>query len=260
MTRGVLHAVAVLAATSWIAGATPAAAAQVVRFSTQNDVFVGGNSPDDHYTFAVALEIERPGHTVELTENAFTDRSGGVRFDETYLSVRRALPARAAWSLEMEAGLVRVGRGLFGEGAQNAVHRAIGSDEVELRYLGTEVHPRLAVAATRDLAAGERFEVAARLEADLAPGLRSLALAGVQTGWRPGGGFALELLAGARFATADYGPLEPHLETVAPAVHAALSLGDRFFVSWSYNEHGDEREHLSAGLRFSPAPRARNPD
>ena len=155
---------------------------QELRFSTENDVFSGDDAEDDLYTFAVALEMERGPYTLSLRENAFTDRAAGARFDETYLSIGRALPGLGAWQVYAEAGAVHVGHGLFGEGVQNAVHRLLDQEEVELTYRGASLHPRLAVIAERPFAVAGGLDVLAlgpRFEVDSVPGLRSLALAGL---------------------------------------------------------------------------------
>ncbi len=114
--------------------------------------------------------------------------------------------------------MVRRGRGLFGEEVQNAVHRAIGGDEVELRYARSSLHPRLAATGERRFAAGEGFDWGPRFEVDLVPGLRSWAVVAAGASWRPSPRVALELSAGARFTHASYEPLRPHLERVVPAV------------------------------------------
>ncbi len=234
----------------FVPGGGPALA-QSFRFSTENDLLSGSDSPDDLYTFAVALEVERPGYVASLRENAFTDRAAGIRFDETYLSLGLELGALGPWSLSGEAGLVRTGRGLFGERLQNAVHRAVGSDRVALDYLPSELHPRLAAVAERRFAAGDRADWGPRAEVDLAPGLRSWLLLGATAAWRPSPRLAVAAKAGVRFTRADYDPLEPHLEEITPAAEIGVLVGERFFVSWSYGDYGERREHLSAGYRFA---------
>ena len=226
------------------------AGAQGIRFSTGNDILTDERTQDDLYTFSVALEIERGAYTFALRENAFTDRAAAVRFDETYLTVGRSFAGPRAWRLDAEAGLVHVGHGLFGEDAQNAVHSLLDQEEVELRYVGSDLHPRLTLAAERPFSVSQKLAVGPRLEIDAAPGLRSFAVAGGQMLWQPGRRVAVQLLAGGRYSEADFEPLEPHLDGWAPVARLGLTLADRVFLAWTYNDYGDEREHLTIGYRL----------
>lgn len=227
------------------------AAGQVVRLSTENDILARSGPSDDLYTFSVAIEVQGLGFDWSLRENAFTDRAAGTRFDETYLSVRRPVPVGGPWSLSAEAGVVHVGEGLFGENVQNAVHRAVGSEEVELEYIGSSVYPRLAFTAAHAIDSNGRFTWGPRLDVDVVPGFRSWALVSAEAAWRPASRFTVELQAGGRFTDVSYDALEPHLATSAPAGRMSVVFEDRIFVSWSYNDHGDEREHVSVGYRLA---------
>jgi hypothetical protein len=227
------------------------ALAQEVRLSTENDLITNNRTGDDLYTFSVAVEGQVHAFALSLRENAFTDRPAGTRFDETYLSAGHSLPSWRHWAFYAEAGVVHVGKGLFGQRAQNAVHRAIGNDEVHLRYLRPSLHPRFALAASRPGAGGSRFAWGPRLELDVVPGLRSWALLAAAATWQPDALFALELQLGGRFTHASYPALEPHIAGSAPAARIGVSLGPHLFFSWSYNDYGDAREHVSAGFRFA---------
>lgn len=248
-----LHALALLLAASLtlLGGGADAATAQTLRLRTENDLLAGSEARDDLYTFAVALEVERGKSTASLRENAFTDREAGIRFDETYLSVARDLAPWRGWGLAGEAGLVRTGRGIFGERAQNAVHRVLGSESVELRYLPSRLHLRAAAVAERRFAGGDRTDWGPRFEVDLVPGLRSWLLLGAAAAWRPASRIELEARAGARLTRASYAPLAEHLETLVPAVELGVVVDRRFFASWSYGDYGERREHLSAGYRMA---------
>lgn len=252
-SRGILFA-SLLAL--FVPGATPAVA-QVLRFSTENDLLTDRARRDDLYTFSLSLEIERKGWALSLRENAFTDRAAGVRFDETYLSLGRSLGDFGPWNLGGEVGLVHRGHGLFGERVQNTVHRAIGGDEVELDYLGSGLHARLALVAERRFAAGPRLDWGPRLEADVVPGLRSWALVAATVTWRPSPLVAVEALAGGRFTDASYAALEPHLESRTLAAEIGVVFAERYFLSWSYGDFGEKREHLAAGYRLPFGERAR---
>lgn len=41
--------------------------------------------------------------------------------------------------------------------------------------------------------------------------------------------------------------LDRHLAPLAPIARIGVVFQDRLFVSWTYNDYGDEREHLSVG-------------
>ena len=235
-----------------------AAGAQEFRFVTDNDLF-SGSTQDDLYTFAVAFEGERAGTRLSLRENAFTDRQAGTRFDETIVSAGRDLPEWRSFRSTIEVGAVAVGRGLFGEKAQNAVHRIVGADHVELPYVERSFHGRLALATERLMAVGSRLEVGPRLEAETIPGLRSHLIVAAQARWEPLDQLLIHAVAGARASDVDYGPLAPHIAPLAPLARFELNYGEHAFLAWSYNEYGDEREHLHLGYRVRtsrfPAPR-----
>jgi hypothetical protein len=242
MNRPILSTIALI-----LTLAAASVGAQVIRLSTENDILTNSGPADDLYTFSVAIEVESHGFEGSLRENAFTDRVAGTRFDETYLSIRRPIPGLGAWNLDAELGVVHVGKGLFGEKAQNAVHRAIGSDEVELEYIGSSTYSRMAFTASRRLDDTGQFTWGPRLDVDVVPGLRSWALIGAEAAWQPASRFVVELQAGGRFTDVSYAALEPHLATSAFAGRASVVFDERFFVTWSYNDYGDEREHLSVG-------------
>jgi hypothetical protein len=241
---GVRFAVAVAAFA--IAAGAPAAAFEL-RLSTENDLITSERAQDDLYTFAVALEVERGPYAFTLRENAFTDRAAGVRFDETYLTMGRALPAFAPWQVRGEIGVVHVGRGLLGEDAQNFVHDVTGDPLVELTYERSHVHPHAALTASRAFAAGERLDLGPVVQLDTVPGLRHHALAGVQAEWRPREWVAVHAMAGGRWSEATFAPLSGHLDGLAAAARVRLEVLEKVFLSWSYNDFGDEREHLSLG-------------
>jgi hypothetical protein len=228
---------------------TPAGA-QVIRFSTENDILSRSGPSDDLYTFGVAFEVESAGSQWSLRENAFTDRAAGIRFDETYLSVQRPVHLGEAWRSSAEAGLVHVGEGLFGQHVQNAVHRAIGNEKVELAYLPSSTYTRMAFTTTRTVDANGSFTWGPRLDVDVTPGFRSWALVAVDAVWRPADSVAVELEAGGRFTSVSYAALQPHIASSAPAGKTSLVFDDRVYLSWSYNDYGDEREHVSVGYRM----------
>jgi len=224
--------------------------AQELSFSTENDLFTNSSTPDDLYTFSLAAAVELGDYRVALRENAFTDRAAGRRFDETYLGVSRALPSRGGWRFRAEAGLARVGRGLFGQGTQNAVHRLIGSDQVELRYLATSLHPRVALQGERWYWVGSGFELAPTFEAEAVPGLRYHATAGARARWQPASRLYLDLLVGLRWDHVALDVLAPHIEASGAVAKLEAVVAERVVVSWSLNEYGDKREHVGLAYRI----------
>jgi hypothetical protein len=244
MKRAIPSALAVL-----FAFLASAANAQEFRFITDNDLFTGGPTHDDLYTFAVGFELERDGTRYSLRENAFTDRVAGKRFDETMLSAGRRLPAWRSFEVEAEVGAVLVGRGLFGESTQNAVHRALGGEEVTLPYVDNEVYGRLALSAERSWTVRGGFDVGPRLELELIPGFRSHAVVAAQVRWEPASQLFVQAVVGARASSAQFVPLEPHIAPLAPIVRLEVGYGSHGFLAWSHNEYGDEREHLHVGYR-----------
>lgn len=244
---GVTLAVLVLAA--------PRATAVELRLTTENDLLVTDH--DDLYTFAVALEMQRGPYTLAFRENAFTDRAAGLRFDESQLTAGRSLAGRGSWNVYAEAGLVRVGEGLFGDTAQNAVHRLIGGEEVDLPYIRSSLHGRALVTAERPVALGARLDVGPRFELETIPGLRSHTVLGAQALWRPGFGLTVHFLVGARLTDASEAALERHVEPIAAVARIGVVLHDSIVLTWSSNDYGDGREHLSLGYRVRPGARGK---
>ncbi|MEO1366792.1 MAG: hypothetical protein AAFX50_06415 [Acidobacteriota bacterium] len=232
---------------------TPAAALDF-RFETEND-FLTGDNEDDLYTFAVALELDRGDYLWAIREKAFTDRDGGVRFDETQLAVGRqvTLPGGwlRGWDAYGEVGVIRLGEGLLGQDVQNALHSVIGSEEVDLEYVAEDdLHASLFLRLDRLYQVRDNLTAGPRLEAFAAPGFRHTAVASVQAFWQPTDFLAVEALAGARFSESSLRFLEPHLEDIDAVAELGFVIQDRILVSWSYNDHGTAREHFAIGYRF----------
>lgn len=239
-----------------VASATWAHAVDL-RLATENDFLTRNPTADDLYTFSIALEVEHGPYSISLRENAFTDRDAGVRFDETYLTVGRDVPGLRSWRVHAEVGLAHVGQGLFGQDAQNAFHRIIGDEEVDLAYADSSLHASLALTAERSFGPVEHLEVGPRLEATSVPGLRSHGVLGAEARWQPKPGIAIEVFAGGRLSHASLGALEPHLAELGAVVRVGILLNDAVFLSWTYNDYGDKREHLSLGYRIPLGGRGR---
>lgn len=238
---------ALVFASAALALGPPPAAAQGFWFTTENDLLTDRRPGDDLYTFSVALDLARGPWTLSLGEDAFTDRDAGVRFDESYVTAGRTFELPDAWYLHAGVGGVHVGRGLLGEGTQNVVHRLIGGEEVELRYRGSSAHARLAAQAGRWTVLGDRFALGPRLELDAALGLKRHVELGLQALWTPAERIGVEVELGARHDRASIVPLEAHLDGWGAVARVGLVLDGKYLLSWSYNEQGDEREHLSVG-------------
>jgi hypothetical protein len=236
--------------------AMPALAVDVF-LTTGNDFLTNNPTSDDLYTFGLAIEVDRDPYRIALRENAFTDRQAGVRFDETYLTVARALRPTDPWSVVIETGVVHVGRGLFGQRTQNAFHRLVGDAEVDLPYYQTSVHPYVRLDSGRLYELPGRIAIGPRFEVSLAPGLRSDAVIEAQALWRPVAGLAILVRGGGRRSHASLEPLKPHVAPLASVVGVALDIRDYVVLSWTYNEFGDKREHVSLGFRIPIGPRER---
>lgn len=252
---GALHLAALALAISWATGA----AAQELRFTSQNDFLTNNPTNDDHYTSSLELQLRRGPYTISFRENAFTDRDADRRFDETFVTVERTFRALEPWQLTAEAGIVHIGRGVFGQDLQNAIHRLLGNHEVDLEYIDTRVRPSFALAAERLFWPTRTFAVGPRLEAFAVPDLRSHAVLAVQGTWQPGPAVDLHVVAGARLSDASLDVLEPHTEGFAHVVRAGLLLWNRVVLAWTYNDYGDRREHVTIGYRFSFGDRERSP-
>lgn len=237
-----------LAATLAAALAAPTQALDL-RLATENDFLTSSNS-DDLYTFSVALAAEQGPYTFSLRENAFTDRAAGTRFDETYLTVGRSIASLEPWNLSAAVGVARVGRGIFGQDVQNAVHGLLGEEELDLRYASSRLYPAVTVEAERFSALTRSLEIGPRLEAASVPGFRSNAVLAAQARWQVAGNVAVHTLLGGQSTHSSFAPLEDHLASFAPIARLGLVLRDLVFVSWSYNDYGNEREHLSLGVRL----------
>lgn len=247
--RAVARVLAAFAAYAFAAFASvPTATAVELRFTTENDLLAESTDRDDLYSFAAAVDLERGASTYSLREHGFTDRDAGLRFDETHLSVGRA-HGRGPWTFYGEIGAVHVGHGLLGEAAQNAVHRLIGDEEVDLRYLESSWHGRAAATVDRLLQVTDALELGPRFEAELTPGLRSHLVTALGLRWQPTSALAVHAVAGGHWTQASLAALEPHLEDFAPIARLGVVVGERLFASWSYNQYGDERRHFSIGVR-----------
>jgi hypothetical protein len=169
------------------------------------------------------------------------------------------LLAGPSWDVELTGGVVHVGKGLFGQSTQNAVHDLFGNEEVRLPYAASELYARAGAAVQRWWwPLGERLAIGPHVEVDLVPGLHSHAVMAGQLEWQAARHVAVQLLAGHRFTKADDEALERRLATNDAIGRLSLILAQRFEITWSYNERGDGREHLTVGYRVPSGAWRRN--
>lgn len=219
------------------------AAATELALTTSNDIISG---EDDLYTAELGVRAGwGEGRSLSIGERIFTDRERGIRFDETYLAVGTVVPAPEGWHVEAGAGALHVGEGLAGASLQNAVHRVVGSDRVELAYPERgRWFPTASLEVERALRVRREAAVVARTAIDLAPGFRSLAHAEV-VAERP---FGRHLT-----VRAGLGLLGTHVETRwlgdrLRELEPTLRLGVRFrrvALEWGHNLYGTATGHAT---------------
>jgi hypothetical protein len=252
MTAGVLMAVA-----------APMGASQLpprFELSLSNDLLAGDQ--DDRYTAALSarVPIARSHYRVDFAERMFTDRAAGRRFDETRLALVREGLGRGGWTVDLSAGVLRVGRGVLGESVQNAIHRAVGSDEVDLDYVGEDWHLELGARAIGPQRALGRVLVRPELELASAPSFATHAAARVVATIEPVRGVEVQVGAGVRSAWAEMAMLDAHLDSAAPELQLGVTLFERLSLRWSDNAFGTGDDHIHVQWRLSaerPGRRAR---
>ena len=173
---------AVLLALLLFLSTAPLAAAEL-RIFHNNDLFVDNSVNDDFYSFGGRIELETRQWTLRWTENGFTNRVERFRFDETYLTLGRQVPV-GRWSLWLEFGAMRVGKGFLGQGAQNTIHDWIGEDRVFLPYLEEEKSRlHLAFESGRLFSLGEHFSLGPQFGIRTSVGYKSNTLVGLRGVW-----------------------------------------------------------------------------
>lgn len=223
-----------------------------LHLTVANDPVAGSSRPDDLYTsdFGVELVFERV--RVVAGERMFTDRERTLRFDETYLSVSTALPELAGWKGEASAGVLRAGRGLLGESAQNEVHDWIGSGEVVLPYIGGDhYYATLGASLSRSLGRLGRSHFQGETEVFAAPGFRSWLRAGIAAERPLGRDFSVRLGAGVRVDHVETPWLGDRVAGVAPTFEVGLAWRP-IVLLYRYNEYGTRSGHLTLGVHVTP--------
>ncbi len=230
-----------------------------------NDFMASNRLADDLYTGVLELEAVKGAYRFSLGENVFTDRQNELRFDETYFTVERGLPAVGNGRPQIEVGVVHVGEGLLGQSAQNTLHKWIGSDEVDLPYVdSSRFHPTLRLRFHRPLPVLRQLSFTALGEVYSAIDFKSHVSGGLHIHWPAFSFAAFNFGVGARYTTTDFAPLGPHVNGLAPTWEAGVVLSEKISVAWKYNEFGTEAQHftlgydLSWGKRNSKAQRSLN--
>ena len=244
-----LRFLAVLALSAAALAAPQRAGAADLRLTIANDPVAGSSRPDDLYTSAVGIEMTFDRARVAFGERMFTDRERGLRFDETHLAVGMDLPELAGWEGEAFAGVLRVGRGLLGESAQNAVHDWIGSGRVDLPYIrGDHDYATLEASFARPAGRLGRLHLSSEIDAFTAPGFRSWLRGGLFAERPLGRSAALRAGLGARADLVEASWLGDRVDDLAPTAELAASW-EALVLRWSWNDFGDRRSHLTLGVR-----------
>ena len=240
--------------------AAAAASDDLLHVRTGNDLLGGNARQDDLYTGGLGFTIEfdevkvadktlRRGFAT-LEENLFTDRVAGKRFDETWALLGRRWDT-PRYSVSLFGGGVRAGRGLLGESVQNAIHRAIGSDEVQLDYVAKNRHfPVAGADVRRPLGEERKWNARSRLHLVTAPGYQHWIELEIGAAWEPVWWLQVFGSLGVRASFAEYSLLEPYLESLAPTVELGVLVGQRLRFSWTHNEYGTGLGHVNLGYRI----------
>jgi hypothetical protein len=213
-----------------------------VRFELYhaNDLATPSPFRDDLYTATLGVMVQVERLRFRLGENMFTDRTNGIRFDETYVSSELAFRPRAGFEVGAEVGLLRVGEGLMGQSFQNWVHRLIDEEEVFLDYVDdVELHATLRAELVRPFSLGSDATIGPRVELYEAFGFKRHAIAGAVTEWHvtPRVWILGELAA--RYTETDYDPLEPWIVSWAPSGEVGIRTPSLLGLTYRYNADGE---------------------
>ncbi len=242
--------IAVLSLGLALALAAPARAGQV-RLTLANDFLTNNRLSDDLYTSSIDLRYTIGRYDLAFVEHAFTDSQNGLRFDESYLTVGRTLAPVAGWHPHVQVGVLRVGNGLFGERAQNAVHDLLGNQKVHLPYIdGTRLYPTVEVQVQREFHLRRTLSVVPKVEAESSVGFKQGAALSAQVVWRPISAFWFGAELGGRYTDTDFAPLQPWIARTGLTWEVSAGLPLNLVFAWSHNRYGTETQHVSLGYRF----------
>jgi len=220
-----------------------------------DDLISGNDHPDDLYTAELRLESRAGGVRFRLGERMFTRREAGKRFDETYFDASFGALEWRGWSVVPRLGVLRVGKGLGGERAQNEIHDWVGSEPVELDYLeGRRWYATFEAAAARSWPIGGS-ELSVVVEGYAAPEFRQSLRAGVAVERPIGAEWRAHVGVGYRFNRAEFDLLRGALRDSGPT--AELGVAWRAVeLRWSYNDYGTRAGALTLGLDLGRVRRA----
>lgn len=236
----------------WLSMFAPTATAgSFVELGLGNDLGSGNSFVDDHYTAAFRVSVDVPRVRIQLEERMFTDRAVGIRFDETYAGLAVELPQIHGWRGTALLGAMHLGQGLFGEQAQNGLHKWLNNRHVDLSYPNArELKPFAGYALHRRIPVGESLFLLPRLETFATPGFRSHAALSLGLRWAPRHAIALEGGPGVRMDRTDYSPLRTRVRGSGPTFSIAAILWRRCVLSWTFNEYGLMETHYNLGVRI----------
>ncbi len=241
---------AILLVSFWLAPGGVRAGTDLTLFA-HNDFGTFTPHHDDLYTSTLGLSIATGPMRYGIVENMFTDRENETRFDETHLTVSGDLPEIDGWRMAAEAGLVRVGTGLFGQEFQNQIHGAMGRPDIQLTYIDdVSWHGALRFEAARAFPVGQRLSVGPRFELSDAVGFKAHVLAGATLRWEAIDRLVVQGTAGARYSTAELDALSPWTNGLAPAAGLGVIYRDLLSVAYTYNAFGTEDHHWHVGLHW----------
>lgn len=217
-----------------------------------NDFLASNDVDDDLYTFSVELVVHSKHHDFALRENAFTDKEAGMRFDRTDLTVgrERHLP-HLGWNLRWEAGVSHVGRGLFGQDLQNAIHRLIDDEEVDLDYIDkSKIYPLMMLEMGNQSHRIGSLTLGPLIRIESAVGFKTQVFAGARGYWQPPRGPRIRLTAGPKLADTSFESLDRHLAEFGLAAEVQLETARGLVATWSLNRYGTRNQHVSFGYRI----------
>jgi hypothetical protein len=235
--------------------ARPATASEIT-LTTANDILSGNRFSDDRYTAALAVGFSFERFELRFAENLFTDRTHGLRFDETWLTARFEPRVESAWRPTFEVGLVQVGRGLLGADAQNALHDLIGGEEVDLPYVESDtVHLVGRFELRRTVLSLERLELEAGFGGSWSPAFRSTLSASVSAAVPVTRWLTVILGVGGRLDRTELDALEPWQHDTARTGELGFVLLDRVELAWTYNKYGTGGRHVELSYRLPAGAR-----
>ena len=239
-----------------VAGLTAGLNAAEIEIRHINDLFSASPLEDDLYTATLGISTTVDGWTFDLDEYLFTDKSRGMRFDETYLAVARDLLAPdSKWNVRARLGVARVGQGLYGQRLQNFVHSLVNADQLNLTYIADkQSHVFVRLNVERTLKTTERATIAPVLEIESA-GFKKHARIALGVHWNLGRGFELYSEAGARFTETNFAPLSPWIKDSDPTFTVGVGYQRYLSLTWTSNYFGtgDRHWHLTARAQWGHA-------